>query len=189
MDSTTATAPTVWGVFVGYNGDQLEIFNSKHGPFPPKKESDGYIAIGWPAIGYLPMFKGDYADYVEKFRVVYPHDSGSERAFKTQANMPWHFAFEMAKGDWVICPCSAHSLLLVGEVIGEYEHDYHGKLGFYGKRRVDFVHARKVRWKEIILKTDKRYHQLNRIGQLTVTRPQITFAELQAVLGSAAAAA
>jgi predicted Mrr-cat superfamily restriction endonuclease len=187
MPVTTATAPTVWGVFVGNNGDQLEVFNSKYGPFPPKVDSEGYIAIGWPSIGDLRMFEDDYTDFVQKFRIAYGGDP--ERVFKTKANMPWYFAFEMMKGDWVICPCSAHSLLLVGEVIGDYEVDYHNELGFYGKRRPDFVHARRVRWKETVLKTDARYHQLNRIGQLTVTRPQITFAGLQAVLGNADAAA
>ncbi|MCW2276528.1 hypothetical protein GJ654_20370 [Rhodoblastus acidophilus] len=187
MDTVTAPTPTVWGVFVGQNGDQLEIFNSKFGPFPPKKESEGYIAIGWPAIGYLPMFKDDYADYVQKFRTAYPHTN--ERVFKTQANMPWHFAFEMAKGDWVICPCSAHGLLLIGEVIGDYEQDYHDELGLHGKRRADFVHVRKVKWKETILRNDSRYSQLNRIGQLTIARPNITFTELQAVLGGVVTAA
>jgi predicted Mrr-cat superfamily restriction endonuclease len=179
---------TVWGVFVGNNGDQLEIFNSKSGPFPPAEETDGYIAIGWPATGDLRMFKNNYADFVHKFRVVYWDKSDSERVFKTRANMPWYFAFAMRKGDYVICPCSSHGLLLVGEITGDYDADYHDELNLYGKKRCDFVHVRCVRWKHIIPKNDPRHSKLNRIGQLTVSQSQMTFDELQALTATPAAA-
>lgn len=175
MDSN----PTVWGVFVGENGDQLEIFNSKSGPFPPDEETEGYIAIGWPAIGDIRMFQNNYTDFVHKFRVVYPEDS--ERVFKTKANMPWYFASSMQRGDWIISPCSSQSLLLVGEIVGDYETDFHNEFGLYG-RRPDFVHLRRVLWKYIIQISDPRYGKLNRIGQLTVSRPHITFDELQSIL-------
>jgi restriction system protein len=178
--STTAPPPTVWGIFVGEHGNQLEIFNSKHGPFPPRKGSEGYIAIGWPAIGDLRMFEDNYIDYISKFRIVY--GDSSERVFKTKANMPWNFAFEMSKGDWAICPCAANDLLLIGEIIGDYDTDYHGGLELDGKKRPDFVHIRQVVWQEIISYDDERYHELNRIGQLTVSRPKMPFAELQTVL-------
>lgn len=36
---------------------------------PPKENTDGLNAIGWPPIGDLHMFKDCYADYVHKFRV------------------------------------------------------------------------------------------------------------------------
>jgi len=114
MESTAESIPTVWGVFVGNSGEELEVFNSQYGPFPPKKGASGYIAIGWPAIGDLRMFKDNYLDYVEKFRVAYGEKNDTEQKFKIRANMPWNFAFEIAQGDWVICPCSVHSLLLVG---------------------------------------------------------------------------
>ena len=110
---------TVWGIFVGDNGDQIETFNSKYGPFPPEPGTKGMIAIGWPAIGDLTMFNADYITYVEKFRVVYGHEGESEQTFKRRANMPWHFAFTMKIGDWIISPAAAFGLLLVGEVIGD----------------------------------------------------------------------
>lgn len=171
--TTSTGADTVWGIFVGENGNQLEIFNSKTGPFPPQPESEGIIAIGWPAIGDLMMFKDRYLDYVEKFRRVYQEDE-AENVFKTKANMPWNFAFTMKIGDWVICPSSSLGLILVGKIIGEYKSDFHDELGLYGIKRVDFVHTRKVQWKHIIHKGDPRYSMLNRIGQLTVTRPDIS---------------
>ncbi len=83
--------PTVWGVFVGEKGDQLEAFNSKSGPFPPDPGTEGYIAIGWPAIGDMRLYKDNYLDFVEKFRIVYFNKD--ERVFKTTANMVWNFAF------------------------------------------------------------------------------------------------
>lgn len=182
----SAENPAVWGVFVGDNGDQLEIFNSKLGPFPPKENSSGYIAIGWPAIGDLRMFRDNYADFVHKFRVVY--QDKSERVFKTKANMPWYFAFEMKKGDFIISPSSFHQIVMVGEIVGDYESDFHDEIKLYGKRRPDFVHFRKVRWTHIIPKSDPRYSKLNRIGQLTVSRPQLTFIELQKILDKTLAA-
>ncbi len=177
--------PAIWGVFVGDNGDQLEVFNSKSGPFPPRENSTGYIAIGWPAIGDLRMFRDNYTDFVHKFRMIY--DDKSERVFKTKANMPWYFAFEMEKGDWIISPSSYHQIVMVGQIIGDYEADFHDESTLYGKRRPDFVHRREVRWTHIISKGDPRYANLNRIGQLTVSRPQMTFTELRKILDKTAA--
>ena len=161
----------VWGVFVGDNGDQLESLNSKTGPFPPEPGTEGYIAIGWAAIGDLRLYKDNYIDFVDKFRIVYPHKD--ERAFKTQANMPWNFAYSIKHDDWVLCPSSATGYLLVGKVIGDYESDFH-KL----KKRVDFVHLRKVKWLYIVGDSDPRYEKLHRIGQLTVVQPDISASEL-----------
>ena len=170
----------VWGVFVGDKGDQLEIFNSKSGPFPPEPGKEGMISIGWPAIGDLRIFKDNYADYIEKFRIVYPHDD--ERAFKTKANMPWYFAFSMNIDDWVICPSSASGLLLSGRIIGEYESDFHDESRLYGRKRPDFVHIRKVRWLYVVGESDSRYRKLHRIGQLTVSRPDISSDNLKQIL-------
>lgn len=167
---------TVWGVFVGDNGDQLESLNSKSGPFPPEPGSEGYIAIGWPAIGDLRMYKDNYSDFVDKFRVVYPHEN-NERAFKTKANMPWNFAYSIKINDWILCPSSATGYLLAGKVIGDYESDFHNT-----KKRVDFVHLRKVKWLYIVGASDPRYEKLHRIGQLTVVRPDISSSELIEIL-------
>jgi restriction system protein len=171
----------VWGLFVGDNGDQLEVFNSQAGPFPPETGSCGRVAIGWPAIGDLTLYENNYLDYVEKFRKVYPDDS--ERLFKTRANMPWKFAFTMNIGDWVICPSSAAGLLLVGVVVGEYKSDFDDETKLYGRRRPDFVHTRTVRWKYIVNQSDPRYSKLNRIGQLTLSQQDMTEEYLLDVLG------
>jgi hypothetical protein len=180
MEKTTKTAPAVWGLFVGDHGDQLEVYNSKSGPFPPHEGSLGYVAIGWPAIGDLRMFKDNYTDFAHKFSIVYKSTSNREQAIQT--NMSWYFAFEMKIGDYVVCPCSARNMLLVGEITGDYESDYHDELGLYGKKRSDFVHVRGVQWKHIINRADKRHSKLNRIGQLTLVRPKFTFEELQNIL-------
>ena len=49
---------------------------------------------------------------------------GHERVLKTQANIPWNFAFVMSDGDLVICPSSASGYLLVGKIIGECGGDF-----------------------------------------------------------------
>ncbi len=171
----------VWTVFVGDNGDQLEVFNSQKGPFPPDPGVDGYIAIGWPAVGDMELYEGNYADYVEKFRKVYPNDN--ERVLKTQANMPWNFAFSIKEGDFVICPSSATGYLLVGKILAGYMSDFHNEYGLYGfKKRADFVHLRKVQWLYIVSDRDPRYSKLNRLGQLTVSRPDISVDDLKSIL-------
>jgi len=173
--------PTVWGVFVGDGGDQLEAFNSRSGPFPPEPGTSGYIAIGWPAIGNMNLYKDNYSDFIEKFRIVYPHEN--ERAFKTKANMPWNFAFSMQDGDWVLCPSSASGYLLVGKIIGDYLSDFHNETGLAKtKQRVDFVHVRKIQWLYTVGSSDARYEKLHRIGQLTVVKPDISVSELRKIL-------
>ena len=176
--------PEVWGIHVGESGDQLEVFNSRLGPFPPNEGTEGCIAIGWPDIGDLRMYKGRYDDYVRNFRVLYSEHYTATKVLMTQANMPWYFAFDMKQGERIIAPCASHGLLLVGEISGDYETDFHNQSGFYGKRRPDFVHLRKVRWDYVIPRADQRYDQLHRIGQLTLSRPNIEFDELQRVLQS-----
>jgi hypothetical protein len=183
--------PTVWGMFVGVRGSQLEVFNSKQGPFPPEEETNGYVAMGWPAVGDMDMYSGDYEDFARKFRMVYSWGQDSERVLSTKANMLWNFAFSMKEGDWIISPCSSQNLVLVGEVIGSYKADFHGESGLYGRTgsdlkqdRPDYLHLREVRWKYVISQSDPRYGKLNRIGQLTLTRQQMSFDELLAILQS-----
>ncbi len=163
--------PKVWGVFVGDKGDQLEVFNSKNNPFPPEPSTEGYIAIGWSAIGDMRLYKNNYSDYIEKFRIVYPHND--ERTFKTKANMPWNFAFKMNDGDWVMCPSSASGYLLVGKIEGDYIPNFHGNKSLpRSNERTDFMHLRKVKWLYIVSEKDSRYDKLHRIGQLTVVQPK-----------------
>lgn len=171
----------VWGVFVGTKGDQLKTYNSKSGPFPPKSGTEGYIAIGWSAIGDMKLYRDNYPDYIEKFRIVYPFNS--ERMFKTKANMLWNFAFEMKGGDWVISPSSSSGFLLVGQIIKDYIADFYNQESFPRTGTIrNFRHLRKVKWLHIVPKKDSRYKKLHRIGQLTVTQPDISADELQRIL-------
>ncbi|PLC52630.1 hypothetical protein CR155_17745 [Pollutimonas nitritireducens] len=174
-----STEAKVWGVFVGEAGNQLETFNTMAGPFPPEPGTEGYVAIGWPAIGDMRLYAGNYADYVEKFRVVYPKND--ERTFKTAANMPWNFAFKMKDGDWVISPSSTAGFLLAGKIQGEYIPNFHGKKSL-PKGGVDFVHLRKVKWLYVVADKDPRYAKLHRIGLLTVVQPDLSSSELQVIL-------
>ncbi len=183
---------SVWGVFVGDRGDQLEVLNSQNGPFPPEPGTSGYVAIGWPLIGDMELYRNNYPDFIEKFRIVYPHEN--ERLLKTKANMVWNFAFKIQEYDWIMCPSSASGYLLVGKVSDEYINIFHKKvkldsIGFRnieklysnGFRR-DFVHLRKVKWLYMVSDKDPRYAKLHQIGQLTVSQPNIKLSDLQAIL-------
>ena len=167
----------VWGVFVGERGDQIEAFNSIAGPFPPAPCTEGYIAIGWAGLGDLKMFRKNYSDYLEKFRILYPDEN--ERVLKTQANIPWNFAFVMKDGDFVICPSSASGYLLIGKIFGDYENDCNNWMSVARtKTRNDLMHLRRVKWICSIANDDPRYEKLHRIGQLTVVCPKLSAPEL-----------
>lgn len=173
----------VWGVFVGEGGDQLETFNTKSGPFPPEPGTSGYVAIGWPAIGDMRLYEGQYADYIEKFRILYPKPD--ERTFKTTANMLWNFAFKIQDGDWVISPSSTAGYLLAGKIQGDYISNFHGNKALPKGRR-DFTHLRKVNWLYVVSDKDPRYAKLHRIGLLTVVQPDLSSSELLAILNGSA---
>ena len=178
------TAPTVWVCFMEEGGGgQLEVFNSKAGPFPPEPGTKGHIAIGWPRVGDMVMHAGNYDDYAKKFGLVYPkYTRANTRA--AAANIPWKFAFEMKIGDWVVSPCSAHDLILVGQVTGDYEADFANDLGLDPeKRRLDYVHVREVVWTHKIERIDSRFKELSGWGQLTLFKPSITVEKLKAILG------
>lgn len=169
----------VWGMFNGEKGDQLPaLTRAAEASFPPKVGSEGWIAIGWPAIGDMKMWQDDYKTYFLKFQSVYPYSD--KRVMATQANIPWYFAFDMKVDDRVICPCSSERLVLIGRISGHYEAHW-GTQGV----RADFVHFRRVQWLHVIQSKDARYRRLNRIGQLTLTRQGLTTEQLQAIIDGA----
>ena len=173
----------VWGVFVGEKGYQLEAFNIQKGPFPPVPSTEGYIAIGWPAVGDMNLYEGNYAGYLSKFRKVYGTDD--ERVLATKANMVWYFAFSMKENDWVICPSSATGYLLVGKIVSDYIPDFHNESGLHKTASEVYLHLRKVLWLYVVSKNDPRYSKLNKIGQLTITQPNISIEELKSILKGA----
>jgi hypothetical protein len=109
--------------------------------------------------------------------------TNNERVLKTQANVPWNFAFVMSDGDFVICPSSASGYLLVGKIIGEYSSDFDNWTSVAkSKTRADLIHLRKVKWICALSEKDPRYEKLHRIGQLTVVRPSLTATDLLDVI-------
>ena len=177
-------APIVWGMFNGERGNQVPALHPK-GPFPPSEGSEGWIAIGWPAIGSLTIWKDDHRTYLKKFALAYP---GPARVMTTQANMPWNFAFEMKEGDWVICPCSSKGLLLIGKVIGDYQADWDEWKERFPDLRCDFIHFRQVRWLHVIQASDARHGKLNRIGQQALSRQRLTVEELLGIVNGVSSA-
>jgi hypothetical protein len=172
----------VWRVYIGEKGYQLPVFNSQKGPYPPEPDTEGYIAIGWPAVGDMNLYKEDYADFASKYAKVYPDNN--KRVLSINAGMIWNFAYVMKENDWVICPSSATGYLLVGQIIGEYIPDFHDELGFYKASKEVYLHLRKVRWLYVVPADDPRYSQLNKFGVLTVVQPDISIDQLKTVLNS-----
>lgn len=167
----------IWNIFVGDNGAQLPAFNSQKKPFPPMHGDHGCVAVGWSAVGDMNLYKDNYQDFIQKFRIVYPHSD--ERAFMTQANRLWKFAYEMVDGDLVICPSSRHETLLVGKIIGDYAPNFHRAPNLpYSNERGDFMHLRHVMWLRSFRKTEPEYNQLKGGGQLTITQSKLNVSEV-----------
>jgi hypothetical protein len=172
----------VWRVFVGEGGCQLEAFNSQKGPYPPEPDTEGYIAIGWAAVGDMNLYKEDYADFALKCAKVYPNNN--KKVLSTMAGMIWNFAYTIKENDWVISPSAATGYLLVGQIIGEYISDFDDEYGLYKFSNQVYHHLRKVRWLYVIPSDDPRYSQLNKFGVLTVVQPDISIDQLKTILNS-----
>lgn len=158
----------VWGVFVGEGGCLLQDFNSQHRPYPPIENDEGWVAIGWGRVGAMEMYESNYKLFETQFFKVYPGEK------PIQASEVWRFAYEIKVGDWVISPSAATGFLLVGEITSPYISNHDGDFQFEYYR-----HIRKVKWLYIIPKSDPRYTQLNRIGQLAVAKLNRTIAEVK----------
>jgi predicted Mrr-cat superfamily restriction endonuclease len=180
------TSANIYGIFVGFNGDQLEHFNAITALFPPEPGSSGWIAIGWPALGSLDIYKGDLPRYNIAYERAYPYpekEGQTSQAYALRKNQAWRFAHETRVGDAIIAPCSGSNLVLVGEIIGPYASNFSNELGLSENRWIDLVHLRPVRWNHVIVRGDARYSAINRIGQLTFSKVKMTVSELNAILG------
>lgn len=178
MNQIANLVPTVWGVFVGEGGESLGEFNSQQGPFPPKPNTEGFVAVGWARVGDMTMYKGvnGYAQFLENFAKVFPDCK------KTQANSLWNFAFEIKKGDRVISPSSTLGFLLVGEFTGEYVFDTDENSIGKSRTQTYLMHLQKVKWQTAIPQNDARYSALHRIGQHTVSQLSMTSMRLDDIL-------
>jgi predicted Mrr-cat superfamily restriction endonuclease len=130
----------------------------------------------------MKMYENNWHDYLVKFSKLYPI-----RLARTQsmvAGQLWKFAFDMKRDDWVISPCSSKGVILVGEISGEYKTNFGNELGLPFNRRCDYVNTREVVWKFVIRKTDSCYQQLSGRGKQTVSQPNLTFQQLQEILGT-----
>ncbi len=178
-------AANVWGVFVGFSGDQIAYFNSKEKEFPPELGTEGLIAIGWPAVGNLEIYKSDFNLYDEAYRVAYPFpetENQTAQAYGMRKNEPWRFLKEVKIGDAIIAPCSGLGIVMVGIVTGEYVSNFHNEFKLPKDRWIDLVHLRPVRWLHIIERGDERYSAINRIGLMTFSKVQLSGKELSEIL-------
>jgi len=165
----------VWATFVGAKGDQLKAFNSQDS-YPPKEKTDGYVAIGWSAMGDMALYEeSGHADYLARFKKIYSEPTMS-------ANALWNFAFSMKKGDWVISPSAATGYVLIGEIVSDYIADFDNQFGFHRLCDAGYFHLRMVKWLYVIPKNDERYTMVNKVGMLTVSESRFSIDELKSML-------
>jgi restriction system protein len=82
---------------------------------------NGFVSIGWSAVGDLTAVGPDKEAMKARLRAVYP--AAKRGAIPVWAGVLLRFAFEMRVGDVVIYPHKPDSTLNFGRVDGEYRHD------------------------------------------------------------------
>ena len=163
----------VWNIYVGKKGDSLPILNQRSGPFPPNLNDNGLVAIGWPDVGNMFIYKDRYHDFLYTFNIAYKNNRPQTAA--TTANILWNFAYEMKIEDIVICPSSASGFILIGSVISDYKFNIPLQQSL---PRTDLIHFREVVWKCIIPANSILYKKLNKAGQFTMSTSKYSYKEI-----------
>ncbi|MEC5293757.1 restriction endonuclease [Aurantimonas sp. C2-6-R+9] len=132
---------TIWGVHMG----------RQHGGRPI---DDGYVSIGWAALGDLRKLPADREAFKRQIERHYPKTKPG--AVPVQAGVLFRFAHEMKTGDLVVYPSKANRTVNIGEL---------GKYDFYPNAADDEAsHRRAVRWLAHKPRSDFPQSALNEIG-------------------------
>lgn len=139
---------TVWVVRAGNNNEIAQ-----------EVEERSAVAIGWAEVTNLPS-SSSREDVKSIVRGVYP--DFSEKAVITSAGQLFRFAYEMKEGDYVLTPIKATREVLIGFIIGPWQHDA-------SIIHSDYPYVRKVEWKKKVSRDDFTSSAKNALGStLTV---------------------
>lgn len=114
---------TMWGIHNDALGHELV--------------DQGFISVGWDAIGDLRQIGDDRERVKAALAVAYPE--AKPGAIPVWGGILFRFAFEMAEGDSVVAPYKPDSTINLGIVAGPYE--YHPEVEQHR-------HRRRVTWRK-----------------------------------------
>ncbi|WP_103875502.1 restriction endonuclease [Bosea lathyri] len=156
-----AVQPVVWGVHMGWHVDGRPV-------------DEGYVAIGWPALGDLRAYAADR----EVFKAALARQSGegSAGAVPVQAGVLFRFVHEMKAGDIVVYPSKHDRMVNIGRFTGE--------TSYVEGDRDEYPNRRHVAWLGSFPRNDFSQAALNEIGSaLTLFRVRRHASEFLAKVG------
>lgn len=116
---------------------------------------DGYIAIGWDAMGDLAHLAPNREAYKRAYAETYPDQPPG--AVPVSAGVLYRFAVDMKPGDGVIYPSKTDRMVNLGIVEGDYEHRPGSILN-------EHANTRAVRWVRHVPRAEFSQAALNEIG-------------------------
>lgn len=132
---------TIWGIHMP----------REHGSAPVEQ---GFVAIGWPAMGDLARIKPTREAFKATF--VQTHPDAMPGTAPVAAGVPYRFAVEMAPGDIVIFPSKADRMVNIGVIEGGY--------AYLPQADQAFPNRRSVRWVKHLPRATFSQPALNEIG-------------------------
>lgn len=135
--------------------------------------SDGYISIGWPAMGDMSTLAKNRDAFKARLHETHPDEKPG--AIPVKAGVLFRFCNEMQEGDLVVFPSKPNRMVNIGEIVGSYTYVPDAKSGY--------VHRRKVIWRKQLSRTTFSQGALYEIGS-AITLFQVTsnFEEFEAAL-------
>lgn len=114
----------------------------------------GYIAIGWPAVGDLSKLPPDREQFKKAVSNAYP--STKAGAVPVVAGTLYRFSKEMKKGDLVIYPSKPNRMVNLGTIESDYTFD-----AAFDKK---YPNKRSVKWIKHFSRTEFSQSALHEIG-------------------------
>lgn len=119
----------VWGIHAGRTGDADHLFLKQ-----------GFIAIGWDAMGDLSSLPADREAFKQRYVQAYP--DAKKGGIATVSGVPFRFLHEMKPGDLVVYPSKQDKRVYIGRIDGPYRFDPSGEKGYPHRRKVTWLKDR-----------------------------------------------
>ncbi|MBC8509418.1 MAG: restriction endonuclease [Chloroflexi bacterium] len=116
---------TIWGIHAGKKGDAETLFK-KH----------DVVAIGWHELGSFADL-ASREDFKKKYSEIFPAKSKGHVA--TSAGQLYRFTHEMNVGDLIVFPSREEREVLIGEIVGDYQHKPEVNQEYPNQRKVNWV--------------------------------------------------
>lgn len=108
----------------------------RHGEQEKEVRDENITAIGWEELPNLSQIF-EKEEFKKLYSKIYPDEK--PRSAANRAGQVWRFVREIEKGDLIATPLKSQSLIMIGEVTGDYT---------YKTESMNAKHRRTIDWKE-----------------------------------------